>query len=684
MTRRATWWIAAASAAGVLLAALPLLQRHSPGPIAAVHAGVDALAGGEACAACHGGLFGTMRAACNGCHVEIDAQLLERRGLHGSFDAAQAAACGDCHGEHHGAGFVLVNRLAFSQAGFADREAFDHRRIGFEMRGKHTSLACAECHANADKEVLAAGERRFLGLLQDCGSCHRDPHQGRMQFGCTTCHDQQSFQRQVVESHARWLPLTGAHGTAGCRACHAATDGHALERLLPGAATAARQCGDCHATPHNESFVAGVAAAAGLPAGAACNLCHRVEAGAFAAASATVSAEQHAHAGFPLAKPHDRAACAACHAPDLAYAERHPGRGADDCASCHQDPHQGQFAADARWARGCIACHDHDHFTPPAFGPERHAATALPLDGAHAELQCKACHLDPEPAVARRFTGTPSRCEQCHQDAHAGAFAAAAASLPATPRGECARCHDTGSFAAVPALRFDHAAWTGFGIDGAHAEVDCEACHRPTPEPDATGRRFGRIEAPAPAAPTCTVCHQDPHGDAFAGAPATIDGRQGCRRCHDTASFRALTPGFDHGASTGFLLAGRHAEAACSACHARLPAPDAHGRSWQHARGRDCADCHADPHQGQFERLGRVDCARCHKSITTFAALSFRHNLDARFQLGAQHAEVPCASCHETETRGGKPFVRYRPLPTACVDCHGTEQGGAGASRRRM
>ena len=99
--------------------------------------------------------------------------------------------------------------------------------------------------------------------------------------------------------------------------------------------------------------------------------------------------------------------------------------------------------------------------------------------------------------------------------------------------------------------------------------------------------------------------------------------------------------------------------------------------------GAKCADCHADPHRGQFERLGRTDCARCHKSTTQFGTLSFRHNLDSRFQLGDQHAKVPCASCHKAEKVEGVEVVRYKPLPTECVSCHGREEGGAPFRRRR-
>ncbi|HZN39899.1 MAG TPA: hypothetical protein VFD82_13900, partial [Planctomycetota bacterium] len=62
--------------------------------------------------------------------------------------------------------------------------------------------------------------------------------------------------------------------------------------------------------------------------------------------------------------------------------------------------------------------------------------------------------------------------------------------------------------------------------------------------------------------------------------------------------------------------------------------------------------------------------------------LAFRHNLDSRFPLGQQHEKVPCASCHKPEPIQGVTAVRYKPLPTECVSCHGTEAGGTPGRRR--
>src|SRR6185295_17047233 len=131
------------------------------------------------------------------------------------------------------------------------------------------------------------------------------------------------------------------------------------------------------------------------------------------------------------------------------------------------------------------------------------------------------------------------------------------------------------------------------------------------------------------------------------------------------SSWRAFPKGFDHGL-TGFVLVGAH-DTKCSACHAQLRKPDALGRTWGHSRGAACADCHEDPHARQFEDQGETDCARCHTDeLTSFS--KFNHDRDSIFPLEGAHESVACGACHLTVVEGGNEFVRYRPLPTQCVD----------------
>jgi hypothetical protein len=242
--------------------------------------------------------------------------------------------------------------------------------------------------------------------------------------------------------------------------------------------------------------------------------------------------------------------------------------------------------------------------------------------------------------------------------------------------GECSRCHGDVRFDQVPEADFDHGEWTGFAVEGAHRQAECTVCHPLAEEPDERGRRFGYVEEHFGVFTGCVTCHEDPHGGLFDRKPALaqIAGREDCARCHDSSSFRALVEPFDHGRWTGFALVEDHAAAACTDCHAPLRRPDELGRTIDRANGPSCADCHIDPHAGQFRVDAVTDCARCHTSGAP-DYLAFDHERDARFALGDAHADVACASCHDTTTAAdGRDVVRYRPLPITCIECHGVHE----------
>jgi hypothetical protein len=166
------------------------------------------------------------------------------------------------------------------------------------------------------------------------------------------------------------------------------------------------------------------------------------------------------------------------------------------------------------------------------------------------------------------------------------------------------------------------------------------------------------------------------HGGLFERAelPATVAGQSGCARCHGSASFTAVPrASFEHGAWTGYPLAGAHERLDCQACHvpsvANALVPGAAGeRSLGRALGRECSDCHEDPHVGQFAAGGVTDCARCHADS---GSSHFDHQ-DARFALDGTHESLGCSTCHVPwPLEDGGAAVRYKPLGTQCADCHG-------------
>ncbi len=616
-----------------------------------------------------------MTDACMECHEPIQVQIEQERGLHGSLETGQASQCALCHGEHYGSDFPLVNVRSFALAGVEDPLAFDHALVGYTMGGAHLELECSDCHVNALAKTLAEGETRYLGLRQDCASCHADPHEGRMARACADCHGEETFDAFAPTDHGDFLALIGGHAALECRSCHAQSEEHALEALGHARASpVARECAACHASSHREAFVDAIGALVEASPGAGCVHCHAAEHVEFAAARETTGATEHALSGFPLAAPHDEATCAECHSPEAeAFAERYPGRALEACSVCHADPHAGQFARGPFAKQECTACHEAQRFEPHAFTPLLHALASLPLDGRHAEAECNACHVDAPEGVARVFHGTSSECESCHADAHRGFFDGLEPELSTSVHGTCAACHGSADFSELPAS-FDHERWTGFSIRGAHAQADCESCHARAELPDERGRTFGRVSERYGAFEGCVTCHADPHAGRFdqPTLPCDIAGREGCARCHTESSFRAAAESFDHGQWTGYLLDGAHAALGCTDCHAPLRKRDAHGRTWAPAAGSKCADCHADVHAGQFAEKERTDCSRCHESTTSFSELSFDHEHDARFALGEAHGTLACAACHKPWSDSSE-VVRYRPVPRECAECHGRQ-----------
>lgn len=675
---------------GVLGAAIVDLGRRAPGPLSRAHQLDPDLEGGNDCALCHGGWFESMGDACLECHAAIEEHIELERGLHGRLAEVQAERCGTCHSEHHGEGFRMVNAQSFAFSGVANVETFDHGLVGFEMDGKHLELDCTECHEYADAEVPPEGAFRYLGLDSSCASCHEDPHEGSMRQDCANCHLQTDFDTHRFERHEQFFPLFGSHGEANCLDCHEPEGQHSLAAQMAGRSPhGERECADCHDSPHRRGFLRRNAERDGLPTDSGCATCHDPEAFAFLGDAVGIDSQQHALSGFSIDAPHDVAECADCHDPGLeSFAERYPGRSADDCAACHESPHGGQFVGDAFSENDCTSCHARQHFDPPAFGLEEHALAAIPLEGAHAELDCHACHQEPGPSVPRVFRGTAQRCEGCHGDAHRGFFADFEAELARAEGGECATCHDTTSFSEVPPGDFDHARFTGFEVAGAHAQNHCESCHRPSPEPDRHGRIFGHVADHFGEVEGCATCHGDPHDGTFdrAGAPRQVDGRRACSRCHGETSFRTLPFGFDHELWTGFALNGRHLQLECSACHEQRPGErllQAQEVRWPLVPGDACADCHVDPHAGQFGASGAVDCARCHEDALHFSELRFRHDWDSRFPLEGAHAELECSACHKPAPVGDSEVVRYKPLGTECADCHGVNEDVLRRKQRR-
>lgn len=218
------------------------------------------------------------------------------------------------------------------------------------------------------------------------------------------------------------------------------------------------------------------------------------------------------------------------------------------------------------------------------------------------------------------------------------------------------------------------------GLEGPTA---CFRCHEPrkatTPERclkchvelrariDAGRGYHGRMGAGERA--VCSKCHPE-HAGVEAALVHWPDGRREV---------------FDH-RRTGWPLDGRHTALRCEACHAPEHIRAADVREEQAVKmqrthlglSTRCADCHRDPHRGQFEAQVKAgDCTTCH-TTAAWKIEPFDH-ARTRFALAGRHARLACAKCHPSVNEAGTrvaagtagAFVRWRPLEfAACSACH--------------
>ncbi len=302
------------------------------------------------------------------------------------------------------------------------------------------------------------------------------------------------------------------------------------------------------------------------------------------------------------------------------------------CADCHADIHKRQMGAN------CEQCHTVKGWHVSIQQINQHL-NRFPLVGAHATVDCDACHRG---AAVGQFQGLSTMCFSCHQrdftSTKAFGIDHVALNLPTT----CEQCHSMDNWMGA---KFDHLKFTGFALIGAHANLDCSACH--------AGGKF----AGAPAA--CVGCHladfnktnNPPH--AQAGFPTT------CQTCHNSSAWDPTT--FNHNTFTKFPLTGAHASVACTQCHIN-------GQFVGTAT--DCASCHMKDFNGAMspnhvQSAFPTTCQQCHNS-TSWSGAAFDHSTTG-FTLTGAHVALQCTQCHNTTF---SPSGAYTLTSTTCVSCH--------------
>jgi hypothetical protein len=578
-------------------------QLLSPGPLAASHADID---GDDDCNQCHSSGKQVDAQKCLACHKDLGAKISAGRGLHGR--SYKGKACEECHVEHNGRNYKLVRWPGGAM------ESLDHKDTGWPLEGAHTQPSCSKCHTQTTK----GGKQTFLAARTDCGSCHKDAHQGRLGATCQQCHNVKKWEEVDLQKfdHAKTrYPLTGAHTTVDCAKCHGTPAKYAPLQF--------GTCDSCHKDPHVGQFPS-----------KPCTKCHETSSWNTGADSAF----SKDHPKLSLGGGHAGVKCEKCH--DKGNAKP-PSKGST-CVACHPQVHEAKFG------NKCEQCHKSIRWLglPRDVGLAAHDKTKYPLEGLHVQVDCAKCHSPKKPENERYRRLAIDACSRCHADPHQGELAALGK--------DCASCHTVRGYKPTTFTVADHAR-TKYPLDGRHAVTPCGSCH--TTASPRVDLRVGKS--------ACAECHQNPHGDQFAAEMQ----KGGCGQCHTSDRWQQAK--IDH---STFPLRGAHARTACERCHGAVEK----GAQPAAFRGvpRTCDGCHEDQHAGQFRASEpKKACEHCHTE-DGFKLPDFDHAKETGYALEGKHAKVACGKCHPTEQlRNGATAVRYRLGYRGCKDCHANPHG---------
>jgi len=470
----------------------------------------------EGCSNCHDRSNArTQTSLCLDCHKKTASDINEHKGYHGRMPNAGVGECRACHTEHKGRDADIVQ---------LNRAQFDHRLTDFELEGAHLALACDACHKSGEAWRKAPAT---------CVACHKadDVHRGQLTKSCGECHSSKTWAGGKFEHDKTDFKLAGAHESVACDACH--VEGHYKQtpKTCVGChatddehrGSRGPDCGKCHTikewkTAKFDHLKETHYALLGVHSDINCLACHRsgnykekipkdcngchaaddTHAARFGAKCEACHDSEKWHpppydhaveAKFPLVGAHAKTDCYACHTGVVAKQKL-----AKDCLGCHrsEDPHGGKLKG------GCESCHGQSGWRSEILFD--HDLTEFPLLGLHRLDSCAQCH------ASLSFTGAPLKCVECHshEDVHKGGLGK-----------KCEACHSPNGW---PQWAFDHAKDAHFPLLGAHAKLQCAACHREPPGTRKTPKQ-------------CEACHHkdDRHLGQF--------GLQ-CDRCHTADSWK--------------------------------------------------------------------------------------------------------------------------------------------------
>lgn len=510
-----------------------------------------------------------------------------------------------------------------------------------ELGEAPTPEKCFVCHQSLQLRVKSGLGYHHSPEVKSsqCSSCHSE-HNGKEFEPVHWKNGKEKFDHNLTGYR-----MEGKHIGLSCEKCHR-KDFIAVQSVLQDKNVDISRtflglnpaCGNCHNDEHRGQLSKD------------CLKCHNYT------SWKPASGFKHDNAYYKLTGKHKQTACEKCHPALNAAASdskkigkkdnalkysKYKGLDFNNCTPCHKDVHRGKFGPD------CKKCHTTDSFnTIASAGAFNHSMTNYPLQGKHQSVPCEKCHTSGDMTAKLKY----QRCLDCHKDSHKGQFASRKDS------GDCVSCHSLDGF--KPSLySLENHFNSGYPLAGSHLAVPCIECHKMAI--DAAGSEYMQFTFPDT---TCSGCHPDIHK----GEAARWLENNTCSFCHTVDSWKKAS--FDHNLSR-FKLEGKHRNVQCGKCHRNQ------NKTVLKPLSAVCSECHKDIHYGQFtENVGgipRIHCEKCH-SESAWKPVSFDHNKSSRFLLTGSHANIPCGKCHKTEsTPAGERFIKYKPLGTACAECHG-------------
>ncbi len=357
----------------------------------------------------------------------------------------------------------------------------------------------------------------------------------------------------------------------------------------------------------------------------------------------------HNQTRYPLRGMHEAVTCTQCHTKLVFTNVGHK------CADCHADIHRRTLGAN------CEQCHSVRGWQVSVQQIQAHN-NRMPLTGAHAAVDCDACHKG---AATSQFKTMSTACYSCHSADYQNATNPnhLTGKFPTT----CEQCHGTDNWLNA---NFDHSS-VGFPLTGAHAVPprQCADCH--------INNNYNLTST------TCITCHLKDFQGTTNPNHVAANFPQNCAQCHTTLAWSPAT--FDH-SSVNFPLTGAHTvpPRQCTDCHVK---------NNYNLTSITCISCHqtdfantTNPNhvQGGFAQT----CELCHNT-SAWQPATFDHSKSA-FPLTGSHTVPPrqcadchinnnynltnttCISCHQTDYTNATAPVPHAGFPTTCANCHDT------------